>query len=69
MGGDGRMNEADWEDLAKKELDGLGWTPGEGKDFAPGSAAISIGFMRRTRPPTPSTAFLRGKRKSESFTA
>ncbi|MEU7756716.1 type I restriction endonuclease subunit R [Micromonospora sp. NPDC049171] len=31
------MNEADWENLATEHLADLGWEPGEGKEFAPGS--------------------------------
>lgn len=34
---DGRMNEASWEALALEHLGELGWVPGSGKDFAPGS--------------------------------
>jgi type I restriction enzyme R subunit len=37
MGGIGPMNEAAWEAMAKDELGELGWEPGGGKDFAPGS--------------------------------
>src|SRR4051812_37590161 len=37
MGLDARMNEAGWEGLALDELAELGWQPGAGKDFAPGS--------------------------------
>ncbi|MDI5936679.1 MULTISPECIES: type I restriction endonuclease subunit R [unclassified Micromonospora] len=37
MGFDGRMNEAGWEALALEQLGELGWEPGAGKDFAPGS--------------------------------
>ncbi|WP_028182795.1 type I restriction endonuclease subunit R [Salinispora arenicola] len=37
MGADGWMNEAAWESLALDQLGELGWEPGAGKDFAPGS--------------------------------
>lgn len=37
MTGGGPMREADWEALAKDQLGKVGWEPGEGKDFAPGS--------------------------------
>ncbi|MFY1696722.1 type I restriction endonuclease subunit R [Solwaraspora sp. WMMA2101] len=37
MGWDGRMGEADWESHALEQLGELGWEPGAGKDFAPGS--------------------------------
>ncbi|GAA2596305.1 type I restriction endonuclease subunit R [Winogradskya consettensis] len=37
MGSDGRLNEAGWETLALEELFDLGWEPGAGKDFGPGT--------------------------------
>lgn len=37
MDADGRMDESDWEALALEQLGELGWEPGAGKDFAPGS--------------------------------
>ncbi|WP_374251208.1 type I restriction endonuclease subunit R [Micromonospora sp. R77] len=37
MGAGGWMSEADWEALALDQLGELGWEPGAGKDFAPGS--------------------------------
>lgn len=37
MGQSTGMSEADWEAIALEELGTIGWEPGDGKDFAPGS--------------------------------